>query len=85
MIYCNNKSGIQLVENLMFHDKSKHYEIRYPYIQDMVQRGAIIPHHILTDEQITNILTKALPKWKFLVFRGNLGLMDVTLSSKGHN
>lgn len=28
VIYCDNKSGICLVENLVFHDKSKHIEIR---------------------------------------------------------
>jgi len=33
-------SGIQLPENLMFHDRSKHIEIIYRYIWDMVQRGS---------------------------------------------
>jgi len=32
MIYCDNKSGIYLVENLVFHDNSKHIEIEYHYI-----------------------------------------------------
>lgn len=32
VIYCDNKSGIRLAENPMFHDKSKHIEIKYPYI-----------------------------------------------------
>eukprot|EP00253_Pinus_taeda_P032288 PITA_32288 len=38
VIYCDNKSGIRIAENLVFHDKSKHIEIKYHYIQDMVQR-----------------------------------------------
>ena len=41
MIYCDNKSGIHLVENLVFHNKSKYIEIWYQFIRDMVQRGAI--------------------------------------------
>ena len=28
MIYCDNQSCIQLSENLVFHDRSKHIEIR---------------------------------------------------------
>ena len=40
-------------------------------------------HHISTDEKIVDILIKALPKWKLLVFRAELGLMDVTLPGKG--
>ena len=69
----------------MFHDKSKHIEIMYHYIWDMVQRGAVRLHHISTDDQKYDILTKPLPKGKFLVFREQLGLMDVTLPGGGHN
>eukprot|EP00253_Pinus_taeda_P014322 PITA_14322 len=36
IIYCNNKSGIRLAKNLVFHHKSKHIEIKYHYIRDMV-------------------------------------------------
>jgi hypothetical protein len=40
-ILCDNQSCIKMTKNLIFHDKSKHIEIRYHYIRDMVQRGAI--------------------------------------------
>jgi hypothetical protein len=40
-ILCDNQSCIKMTENPVFHDKSKHIEIRYHYIRDMVQRGAI--------------------------------------------
>ena len=69
MIYWDNKSGIRLEENLVFHDKSKHTEIKYHYIRDIVQRGAMRLYHISTNEQISNIPTKALPKGKFLVLK----------------
>lgn len=78
MIYCDNKSGILLVENLVFHYKSKHIEIQYHFIQDMVQRGAVKLHHISIDEKILDIFAKYFPKGNFLVFREKLGLMDVT-------
>ena len=72
-----------MVVNLVFHDKSKHIEIKYHYIHDMAQRGVVRLHHISTNEYIANILTKALPKRKFLVFREQLGLMDVAPLDKG--
>ena len=40
-IYCNNQSCVKLSENSVFHDKSKHIEIKYHYTRDMVQRGAV--------------------------------------------
>ena len=42
-IYCDNQSCVKLSENPVFHDKSKHIEIKYHYIRDMVQRGAVKP------------------------------------------
>ena len=35
-IYCDNQSCVKLSENPVFHDKSKHIEIKYHYIWDMV-------------------------------------------------
>ena len=36
VIHCDNQSCIKLMENLVFHDKSKHIEIRYHFIRDWV-------------------------------------------------
>jgi hypothetical protein len=49
-ILCDNQSCIKMTENPVFHDKSKHIEIRYHYIHDMVQRGAIKLQYVSTDE-----------------------------------
>ena len=32
VILCDNQSGIRLLENPIFHDHSKHIDIRYHYI-----------------------------------------------------
>eukprot|EP00253_Pinus_taeda_P036164 PITA_36164 len=69
VILCDNQSGIRLSENPVFHDRSKHIDIRDHFIRDMVQRGVIRLHHIGSDEQVTDILTKPLWKVKFLAFR----------------
>lgn len=39
----------------MFLDKSKYIEIKYHYIWDMVQRGAMRLHPILNGDQIVDI------------------------------
>jgi hypothetical protein len=36
VIYCDNQSCIKLSENPVFHDRSKHIEIRYHFICDYV-------------------------------------------------
>ena len=65
-----------MTENPVFHDRSKHINIRYHFIRDMVQRGAVRLDHIGTDEQVADILTKPLGKVKFLTFRERLGIVE---------
>jgi hypothetical protein len=50
VILCDNQSYIKMVENHVFHDRSKHIEIRYHFIRDMLQRGALKLQYISTDE-----------------------------------
>ena len=76
VILCDNQSGIRLSENPVFHDRSKQTDIRYHFVQDMIQRVAIRLHHIRTVEQVTNILTNPLGKVKFLAFRERLGVVE---------
>ena len=64
-IYCDNQSCVNLLENLVFHDKSKHIEFKYHYIRDMVQRGAVKLQYVATNEHIANVLTKPLARVKF--------------------
>ena len=56
-MFCDNQSCIKLLENLVFHDKSKHIEIKYHYIWDMVERGAVKLQHVATNEKIVDVLT----------------------------
>ena len=41
VIHCDNQSCVKLSENPIFHDRSKHIEMWYHYLRDMVQKGAI--------------------------------------------
>jgi hypothetical protein len=50
MILCDNQSCIKMTENHAFHDRSKHIDIRYHYICDMVQRGSLKLQYISTYE-----------------------------------
>jgi hypothetical protein len=64
-IWCDNQSCMKLLENLVFHDKSKHIEIMHHYIKDMVQKGAVKLQYVATDEKIVDVLTKPLSRVKF--------------------
>jgi hypothetical protein len=72
-----------MTKNPMFHDKSKHIEIRYYYICDMVHRGAVKLQYVGTYEQVADVLTKPLSRVKFEYFRDKLGIVRKDLPRKG--
>ena len=45
VIFYNNHSGIHLLDNLVFHERSKNIDIRYHFIWDKLQLGAIKLYH----------------------------------------
>jgi hypothetical protein len=77
IIHCDNQSCVKLFVNLVFHDRTKHVEIKYHYIKDMVLRKEIQLRYICTDEQTTNILTNPLSRTKFVYFRDKHGMVEI--------
>ena len=62
-------------KNPVFHDKSKHIEIKFHYIKDMVQRGVVKLQYMETEDNITDVLTRPLARVKFEYFREILGVI----------
>ena len=71
-IHCDNQSCVKLSKNPVFHDRSKHIEIKYHYIIDMVQRKTVHVQCLPTNEQIADIFTLLLAKSKLKYFRERL-------------
>ena len=78
-IHCDNQSCVKLSENPVFHDKSKHIEIKYHYIRDILQRGAVKLQYVVTNEQIADVLTKSLARVKFEYFKERLGVIQIVV------
>ena len=69
-------------ENPIFHDKSKHIDINYHYIWDMVQRGAVNLQYVAMDEHIADVLIKPLAKVNFEYFKEKLGVLQIEVPPK---
>jgi hypothetical protein len=66
MIYCDNQIRVNLSENPVFHDMSKHIEIKHYFLRDKVQKGEVVLQYISIDENIVDILVNSLSKMKHL-------------------
>jgi hypothetical protein len=69
----DNKSTIVLSKNPLHHDRSKHIDMRYHFVHDCVERGEVDIDHVSTNDQLTDILTKALGRVKFVELRAAAG------------
>ena len=77
IIHCDNQSSIKLLVNPIFHDRSKHIEIPYHYIRDMVDKNFVKLEYVCTVDQTTNILTKPLSRVKIEHFERRLGMVEL--------
>ena len=59
-VFYDNTSAINLSKNPVQHSKSKHIEIRYHFIQDLVEDKMVCLEFIHTDNQKADIFTKPL-------------------------
>ena len=64
-VFCGNTSAINIFKNPVQHSKSKHIEIRYHFIHDLVEDKIICLEFIHTDNQKVDIFTKPLNGLRF--------------------
>ena len=64
-VFCDNMSTINLSKKPVQHSKSKHIEIRYHFIRDLVEEKIMCLEFINTDNQKADIFTKPLDSPRF--------------------
>ena len=65
MVHCDNQSAVHLIKNPTFHERSKHIDIKFHFMRDVVNRGVIKVAKVSTEDNLADVLTKALPIAKF--------------------
>ena len=76
VVFCDNISAIKLSKNLVMHGRSKHIDIRFHFLRDLVRDGILELIHCSTQQQVANVLTKPLKLDVFLRMRGLLGVRE---------
>ena len=74
----DNKSAMSLCKNPVFHERSKHIDIKYHYIRECVENGKIQIEFVRTEEQMADLLTKALGRGKLQKQRAKIGMVEIT-------
>jgi hypothetical protein len=75
-LYIDNQSAITITRNLEFHDRTKHIEVRYHFLQHEFMQGEVDLVYTPTREQVADALTKGLPHEKHEKFRDAMGVCN---------
>ena len=68
-LMCDNKGTIAMTRNPAYHSRTKHIDIRFHYIRELVEAEVVELNFCPTNEQVANIFTKALLEVKHTYFR----------------
>ena len=72
----DNQSAIKLARNSEFHKRSKHIDVRYHFVRDILNRKLISISYVESKEQLADIFTKPLTKQTFCYLRKRLNVLD---------
>jgi len=78
----DSESAIQLSKNPVFHDRSKHIDVRYHYIRECIEEDRVKMQSVRTAEELADMLTKALGPQQFCELRSKIGVIDVQSMNK---
>jgi hypothetical protein len=74
-IYMDNSLVIVLPKNLVFHDRSKHIDIKFHYLWDCIANNKVEVKYVKTQEQVADIFTKQFKYDIFIEIRNVLEVM----------
>ena len=76
-LYCDNTAAIEIAHNPVQHDRSKHVEIDRHFIKEKLDARNISFPFVHSDEQLADMLTKAVSSKTFSDSLDKLGIQDL--------
>ena len=66
VVHCDSQSAIYLTKNQMYHERTKHIDVRYHFLREIISQGDIAVKKISTSDNPADMLTKPIPVSKFM-------------------
>ncbi|KAK8921769.1 hypothetical protein KSP39_PZI020770 [Platanthera zijinensis] len=79
LILCDNQSAIQMSRNTTSTSRSRHIDIDYHFITDLVARGALSVTYVPSSDQLADVFTKPLSKHRLRDISNKLGVCPLRL------
>ena len=73
-LHCDSQSAIMLAKNLVFHAKTKHVDVKYHFIRDILEDKLLELVKVHTNDNPADLMTKGLPPERFAHCRALMGV-----------
>ena len=60
-----NQGAIAMTKNPVGHKRTRHIDVKHPFVRETVQAGKIVLSYCPTTDMVADLLTKPLPKAQF--------------------
>lgn len=77
IVFCDNKTTLQISFNPMYHEITKHIEIDCHFVRERLQDGMIKLEHTVSKEQLADLFTKSLGKIQHLHLLEKLQVVNI--------
>ncbi|MCO5561186.1 hypothetical protein L7F22_014807 [Adiantum nelumboides] len=74
MLHCDSQTAIQLARNPVYHSKTKHVDVKYHFIREIVEDKQVQLVKVHTTDNPADLLTKGLPGESFAHWHKLLGV-----------
>ncbi|XP_039683885.1 secreted RxLR effector protein 161-like [Medicago truncatula] len=64
-IHCDSQSAIHLANHQVYHERTKHIDIRLHFVRDMIESKEIVVEKMASEENPADVFTKSLPRSRF--------------------
>ena len=64
-MFCDSQSAIHLAKNQVYHARTKHIDVRYHFVPEIIEEGGVLVQKIKTDDNLADMLTKVVTTIKF--------------------
>ena len=65
MVYSGSQSAIHLSQNLVYHERTMHVDVKYHFVRDQIANGEVQIQKIPTEENPADMGTKIVTATKF--------------------
>ncbi|KAI3791043.1 hypothetical protein L2E82_04591 [Cichorium intybus] len=77
VLHCDNQSAVHLAKNPVFHSRTKHIQMRYHFIRELINDGTLNLKKILGTKNLADMFTKVVTTEKLKFCITSTGLSEV--------